>query len=65
MIKDDAKKLVFPDMGTMYRALSAEASTAFGLSPSLVVHDELGQTRGRGRHFTRRWRRRRRHRKTR
>src|SRR5690606_37972250 len=27
-------------------ALSAEASTAFGLSPALNVHDELGQVRG-------------------
>jgi len=26
--------------------LSAEASTAYGLSPSFVVHDELGQVRG-------------------
>lgn len=30
----------------MYRALSADASTAMGLSPVFVVHDELGQTKG-------------------
>ncbi len=30
----------------MYRALSAEASTAYGLSPALVIHDELGQVVG-------------------
>lgn len=46
IIRDSAKQLLFPGMGTMYRALSAEASTAFGLSPALVVHDELGQVRG-------------------
>jgi phage terminase large subunit-like protein len=45
-IRDSAKMLLFPNMGTSYRALSAEASTAFGLSPSLVVHDELGQVHG-------------------
>src|SRR5260370_1254222 len=32
--------------GTRYKALSAEAATAFGLSPSLVIHDELGRVRG-------------------
>jgi phage terminase large subunit-like protein len=30
----------------LYRALSADASTAYGLSPSFVVHDELGQVKG-------------------
>lgn len=45
-IKDSAKVLVCPELGTEYRALSAEASTAMGLSPVFVVHDELGQTRG-------------------
>jgi phage terminase large subunit-like protein len=29
-----------------YRALSAEASTAHGLSPVFTVHDELGQVKG-------------------
>src|SRR5690606_12510512 len=29
-----------------YRALSAEASTAYGLSPVFIVHDELGQVKG-------------------
>lgn len=46
MIRDTAKQLACPELGTLYRALSAEASTAFGLSPALVVHDELGQVRG-------------------
>jgi phage terminase large subunit-like protein len=46
LIRDTAKQLVCPELGTTYRALSAEAKTAFGLSPSLVIHDELGQVRG-------------------
>lgn len=45
-IKDSAKQLVCGALGTQYRALSAEASTAHGLSPALVVHDELGQVKG-------------------
>ena len=45
-IRDSAKQLLFPNMGSVYRALSAEASTAFGLSPTLHVADELGQVRG-------------------
>jgi len=45
-IRDTAKQLLCPELGTVYRALSADASTAFGLSPALNVHDELGQTRG-------------------
>lgn len=45
-IKDSAKELVCPERGTKYKALSADASTAYGLSPVFVVHDELGQVRG-------------------
>jgi phage terminase large subunit-like protein len=45
-IKETAKTLMCPALGTVYRALSAEATTAFGLSPSLIIHDELGQVRG-------------------
>ena len=45
-IRDTAKELLYPEFGTRYRALSAEATTAYGLSPSFVVHDELGQVRG-------------------
>ncbi|TPJ86946.1 MULTISPECIES: terminase TerL endonuclease subunit [unclassified Mesorhizobium] len=44
--KDSGKRIVCPDLGTVYRALSADASTAYGLSPSLTVHDELGQVKG-------------------
>lgn len=46
VIRDTAKQLACPDLGTLYRALSADASTAYGLSPALTVHDELGQVRG-------------------
>lgn len=45
-VRDTAKQLHCAELGTLYRALSAEASTAFGLSPVFVVHDELGQVRG-------------------
>jgi phage terminase large subunit-like protein len=45
-IRDSAKQLHCPDLGTLYRALSADASTAFGLSPCFTVHDELGQVKG-------------------
>jgi phage terminase large subunit-like protein len=46
VIRDTAKQLFCPDLGTLYRALSAEASTAYGLSPVFAVHDELGQCKG-------------------
>jgi len=46
LIRDSGKQLAYQELGTLYRALSAEASTAFGLSPAFVVHDELGQVKG-------------------
>lgn len=46
IIRDSVKELVCPERGTRYKALSADASTAYGLSPVMVVHDELGQVRG-------------------
>jgi len=45
-IQETAKSLVCAELGTRYRALSADATTAYGLSPQLVIHDELGQVRG-------------------
>jgi phage terminase large subunit-like protein len=45
-IRDTAKQLYCNELGTLYRALSADASTAYGLSPTLVIHDELGQVKG-------------------
>jgi phage terminase large subunit-like protein len=44
--RDTAKQLFCTELGTLYRALSAEASTAYGLSPVLIIHDELGQVKG-------------------
>ncbi len=46
IIRDTAKELLCQEIGTKYRALSAEASTAYGLSPVFTVHDELGQVKG-------------------
>ncbi|MGL4477383.1 MAG: terminase large subunit [Aeromonas veronii] len=45
-IRETAKHLYCEALGTEYRALSAEATTAYGLSPVFVVHDELGQVKG-------------------
>lgn len=46
VVRDTAKQLACQELGTLYRALSAEASTAYGLSPVFIVHDELGQVKG-------------------
>lgn len=45
-IRDSTKQLYCEQLGTLYKALSAEATTAYGLSPVFVVHDELGQVVG-------------------
>src|SRR3546814_20846953 len=46
IVRDTVKELVCAEIGTKYRALSADASTAYGLSTVFPVHDELGQVRG-------------------
>jgi phage terminase large subunit-like protein len=46
VVRDSLKQLFCGELGTLYRALSAEVATSFGLSPVFVVHDELGQVRG-------------------
>ena len=46
LIHESTKSLSCPSLGTRYRALAAEATTAYGLSPALVIHDELGLVRG-------------------
>lgn len=46
IVKDSAKELVCPEIGTVYKALSADASTNLGKSPIMVLHDELGAVRG-------------------
>jgi phage terminase large subunit-like protein len=43
---DSQKTMVCDEFGTTYKSLSAEATTAYGLSPAFCVHDELGQVRG-------------------
>lgn len=46
VIRDTAKELLCPEIGTFYAALSADKSTAHGKSPIFAVHDELGQVKG-------------------
>lgn len=45
-IVDSSKILTYRELGTVYRALSADVKTSYGLSPCFVVHDELGQVKG-------------------
>lgn len=45
-IMPSGKRLVGLPMNVEYRALSAEAKTAHGLSPVLAILDEIGQIRG-------------------
>lgn len=45
-IKDTAKEIFCQQLGTRYKALSAEVSTSFGLGPALMIFDEAGQVRG-------------------
>jgi phage terminase large subunit-like protein len=45
-VRETAKTLVCGELGSIYKALSADAATAYGLSPVFCVHDELGQVRG-------------------
>jgi phage terminase large subunit-like protein len=45
-IRESGKQLYCEELGTTYRALSADAPTALGLSPALHIADELGQVRG-------------------
>jgi len=45
-ITDSGKRIQGLAKGTQYHALSADATTAHGLSPKLTIHDELGQVVG-------------------
>jgi phage terminase large subunit-like protein len=45
-IRDTNKELYCEARGTFYKALSADAKTTLGLSPCLIIHDELGQVAG-------------------
>lgn len=46
IIRDTVKELYCPELGTRYKALSADKKTAHGKSPVLIIHDELGQVKG-------------------
>jgi phage terminase large subunit-like protein len=46
VVRDSAKELFCPTTGVHYKALSAEAKTAHGQSPALLIHDELGEVVG-------------------
>lgn len=45
-ITDSSKRIVGITQGAAYKAMSADAQTAHGLSPALTIHDELGQVIG-------------------
>jgi phage terminase large subunit-like protein len=45
-ITDSGKKIQGLRSGSLYQALSADATTAHGKSPALSIHDELGQVIG-------------------
>lgn len=45
-IRDTKKEIECRELGTVYTALSADASTNLGKSPCFIVHDELGQVKG-------------------
>jgi phage terminase large subunit-like protein len=45
-IRESKKEIEHGPTGTTFRAISAQSSTAHGLSPYLVLFDELGQARG-------------------
>src|SRR5690606_13254492 len=45
-VRDTAKELECDSLQTIYKALSADASTSLGRSPKLAVHDGLGQVKG-------------------
>jgi phage terminase large subunit-like protein len=46
VVRDTLKQIYCPELGTLYKALSADDKTAHGKSPIFAVHDELGQVRG-------------------
>ena len=46
VIRDAMKEILCPRFGTMYRAISAESTTAVGFGMRLCIHDELGQVEG-------------------
>jgi phage terminase large subunit-like protein len=45
-LRDSSKQMYCAARGTTFKAMSAEAKTAFGKSISLAIHDEIGQVVG-------------------
>lgn len=45
-IRDTIKELYCAEVGTIYKALSADSTTAMGMSPCLHINDEGGQVSG-------------------
>jgi phage terminase large subunit-like protein len=45
-VRDTIKELYCPELGTIYKALSADSTTAMGMSPTLHINDEGGQVKG-------------------
>ena len=45
-LRDTRREIVCQSLGTRFQSLSAEAKTKHGMSPSFVIHDELGQVEG-------------------
>lgn len=46
-IIDSTKTMLAMGTGSVYRAVSAEAGTKFGLNPTVVIYDELAQSKDR------------------
>ncbi len=46
ILRESKKEIFCPSTGVLYRALSADATTAYGYSPRMTIHDELGQVIG-------------------
>ena len=42
-LTDSSKRVLYPDTGSTYQALSAESRSKHGLNPTLVIMDELAQ----------------------
>lgn len=44
-IVDSTKTMYYLENGSVYRAISAEAGTKYGLNPTVVIYDELAQSK--------------------
>lgn len=45
-INNTITQISCPEIGTVFQALANKAENLYGLNPSFIVHDELGETRG-------------------